>query len=571
MPRLLLLLLIGLLSLGVAACGDDDEDTARLLRTSPPPPRRRPPTRAIPPRSSSRRTATLTVGTDKPAFPPYFEDDDPANGKGFESAVAYAIADKLGLDQVEWTVVPFNASFAPGPKDFDFDINQISITPKRAERVDFSDPYYTAPQAVIALKDSPAADADVARRPQGRQARRPDRHDEPRRGDGVDPAVEPAAGVQRLQRHGARAQDQARRRDRRRPADGLLPHRGRGAGGEDRRPVRRAGRRRLGRRAREGLAADGLREPGARRSSRRTASCRRSRTSGWAARPARPNCNRRPPSHTTPRRAGSSAPRPGRRRSRRQTAIAAVSTVLVIGLLITAIVTSKGWESVQEAFFDWDDFKASFPEVAKGFWLDIKMFVVIEIAVLIVGLVVALARISRPPRAVPAAAPRGRLHQRLPRRPDDPRRLPDRVRRPRARALRPAHGPDRAGRHRARARLQRLRGRGLPRRASSPCTRASARPRSPAGSPRPRRCATSCSRRRCAASRRRCSTTSSRCRRTSRSSSILGPLEAFRVAQIEACVELHLHAARRRRRCSTCASRSRCALLLDRWERRRRR
>jgi polar amino acid transport system substrate-binding protein len=73
--------------------------------------------------------------------------------------VAYAIADKLGLAQVDWTVVPFNASFAPGPKDFDFDINQISITPKRAERVDFSDPYYTAPQAVIALKESAAADA----------------------------------------------------------------------------------------------------------------------------------------------------------------------------------------------------------------------------------------------------------------------------------------------------------------------------------------------------------------------------------------------------------------------------
>jgi polar amino acid transport system substrate-binding protein len=60
---------------------------------------------------------------------------------------------------VKWTVVPFNSSYAPGPKDFDFDINQISITPKRAERVDFSRPYYTAPQAVVALKSSPAASA----------------------------------------------------------------------------------------------------------------------------------------------------------------------------------------------------------------------------------------------------------------------------------------------------------------------------------------------------------------------------------------------------------------------------
>ena len=96
---------------------------------------------------------TLTIATDKPAFPPYFEDNDPTNGKGFESAVGFAIADKLGYtaDQVEWTVEPFNSSYAPGPKDFDFDLNQISITPKRAEQVDFSSAYYTADQAVVAL------------------------------------------------------------------------------------------------------------------------------------------------------------------------------------------------------------------------------------------------------------------------------------------------------------------------------------------------------------------------------------------------------------------------------------
>jgi polar amino acid transport system substrate-binding protein len=104
---------------------------------------------------------TLTVATDKPAYPPYFEDNDPTNGKGFESATAYAIADTLGFtpDQVEWTVEPFNASYAPGPKDFDFDVNQISITPKRAEQVDFSSPYYEAEQAVVALKDSDLASA----------------------------------------------------------------------------------------------------------------------------------------------------------------------------------------------------------------------------------------------------------------------------------------------------------------------------------------------------------------------------------------------------------------------------
>ena len=104
---------------------------------------------------------TLTIGTDSPAYEPWFKDNDPTNGEGFESAVAYAVAEELGFsdDQVEWVKVPFNNSYAPGPKNFDFDINQISITPQRAEVVDFSDGYYTAAQALVALKDSPAGKA----------------------------------------------------------------------------------------------------------------------------------------------------------------------------------------------------------------------------------------------------------------------------------------------------------------------------------------------------------------------------------------------------------------------------
>jgi polar amino acid transport system substrate-binding protein len=104
---------------------------------------------------------TLTVATDKPAFPPYFADNDPKNGKGFESAVAYAVAQKLGFARVDvkWVTEPFNSSYAPGPKKFDLDINQISITPARAKRVDFSSPYFTAPQALVALKSSDAAKA----------------------------------------------------------------------------------------------------------------------------------------------------------------------------------------------------------------------------------------------------------------------------------------------------------------------------------------------------------------------------------------------------------------------------
>jgi polar amino acid transport system substrate-binding protein len=102
---------------------------------------------------------SLTIATDKPAYPPYFEDDDPSNGKGFEAAVAYAVAGKLGYatEDVKWVTEPFNKSYAPGEKDFDFDINQISITPKRAQAVDFSEGYYTVNQAVVALNDSPIA------------------------------------------------------------------------------------------------------------------------------------------------------------------------------------------------------------------------------------------------------------------------------------------------------------------------------------------------------------------------------------------------------------------------------
>ena len=102
------------------------------------------------------KAGTLTIATDSPAYEPWFSDDDPTNGKGYESAVTYAVAEQLGFskDQVEWVTVPFNTSYAPGAKKFDFDVNQISITPERQKVVDFSDGYYSAAQAVITLKDS---------------------------------------------------------------------------------------------------------------------------------------------------------------------------------------------------------------------------------------------------------------------------------------------------------------------------------------------------------------------------------------------------------------------------------
>jgi polar amino acid transport system substrate-binding protein len=100
---------------------------------------------------------TLTVATDKPVYPPWFSGNDPANGKGYESAVAYAVAAQLGFkkSQVTWAYEPFNNSYAPGPKKFDFDVNEISVSPARAQAVTFSTSYYDVDQALVALKGTP--------------------------------------------------------------------------------------------------------------------------------------------------------------------------------------------------------------------------------------------------------------------------------------------------------------------------------------------------------------------------------------------------------------------------------
>jgi polar amino acid transport system substrate-binding protein len=103
----------------------------------------------------------LTVATGKPAYTPWAVDDKPENGKGFESAVAYAVAAKLGFtaDQVVWKRTTFDAAIAPGPKDWDFNLQQYSITDKRKNAVDFSSPYYTTTQAVLTYAGSPVAGA----------------------------------------------------------------------------------------------------------------------------------------------------------------------------------------------------------------------------------------------------------------------------------------------------------------------------------------------------------------------------------------------------------------------------
>jgi polar amino acid transport system substrate-binding protein len=105
----------------------------------------------------TRTDGVLTVGTDSPAYEPWFVDDDPSNGQGYESAVAYAVAEQLGYaqDEVEWVVVPFNAVVSPGEKKFDFDVNQVSITEERRNAVDFSSGYYDVRQTVITNAGSP--------------------------------------------------------------------------------------------------------------------------------------------------------------------------------------------------------------------------------------------------------------------------------------------------------------------------------------------------------------------------------------------------------------------------------
>jgi polar amino acid transport system substrate-binding protein len=170
MRKLLLVPIVLALALAAAGCGSDDDEAGGGATTAA--------------ETTGGETAScekeslelvndgqLTIGTDNPAFPPWFEGgtpsgsqweiNDPSTGEGFESAVAYAVAEGLGFadDEVEWVVVPFNNSFRPGEKDFDFDINQISVTEERDRAVDFSDSYYDVNQALVANTDTPITEA----------------------------------------------------------------------------------------------------------------------------------------------------------------------------------------------------------------------------------------------------------------------------------------------------------------------------------------------------------------------------------------------------------------------------
>ena len=103
----------------------------------------------------------LTAATGDPVFPPWMLDDDPAGGEGFENSVVYAVAEELGFaaEDVVWVRTTFDEAIAPGAKDYDFNIQQYSITEERRQVVDFSDPYYVAEKVLVTFPDSPGANA----------------------------------------------------------------------------------------------------------------------------------------------------------------------------------------------------------------------------------------------------------------------------------------------------------------------------------------------------------------------------------------------------------------------------
>jgi polar amino acid transport system substrate-binding protein len=155
MRRMLSAVAIAALSAGIVACGSSSSSTSSSGGGSSASTTASCSNSAI--QKNLFQKGQLTVATDKPVYPPWFENNKPSNGKGYESAVAYAIAKQLGFknSQVVWAYEPFNASYAPGPKKFDFDINEISYSAARAQAVTFSDSYYDVQQALVALKNSP--------------------------------------------------------------------------------------------------------------------------------------------------------------------------------------------------------------------------------------------------------------------------------------------------------------------------------------------------------------------------------------------------------------------------------
>ena len=180
----------------------------------------------------------LTIGTGNPAYAPWYGGKsvdgsewesssftgDPHSGEGYESAFAYALAGTMGFDDdaVEWVGIPFAKSFAPGPRDFDFAMQQISYSDKRAEAVDFSDGYFDVNQALIANDGSPAIGATTLDGLKDAEARRPDRHHEPAGDRGVRAAHRRARRLRRPRPRPQGPQERPARRRRGRLPDRVL-------------------------------------------------------------------------------------------------------------------------------------------------------------------------------------------------------------------------------------------------------------------------------------------------------------------------------------------------------------
>ena len=166
MRRLGVAALAALLVLLAAACGSSNKSASSTTSTGA-----SSASSCTPDQLSLVKKGQLTVATDNPAYPPWFgggtpkgstwKINDPTTGKGYESAVAYAVAKKLGFqhNQVKWVVVPFEQLFKPGKAAYDFDVNQVSVTPERKQSVDFSDSYYNTNQALVAIKGTPITKA----------------------------------------------------------------------------------------------------------------------------------------------------------------------------------------------------------------------------------------------------------------------------------------------------------------------------------------------------------------------------------------------------------------------------
>ncbi|MEY4173091.1 MAG: hypothetical protein RI900_256 [Actinomycetota bacterium] len=142
-----------------AACGDDSSTADTTASTAAPTSAAAADAKACA-AGKTLEASSLTIGTGDPAFPPYVVDDKPESGQGFEAALALAVARELGFEgaAVKWVRTSFDTAVAGSDKNFDFNLQQFTINDERKQVVSFSDPYYTANQAVVGYADGPGKD-----------------------------------------------------------------------------------------------------------------------------------------------------------------------------------------------------------------------------------------------------------------------------------------------------------------------------------------------------------------------------------------------------------------------------